>query len=69
MITVQMQQKERQRDQKHATADLQQESLVTTTFLVNHPITTAQGAALLAKTSLGARRPLDHPATHAGHAG
>ncbi len=39
---------------------------MTTTFLVNHPITTAQFAALLAQTSLGARRPLDHPATLQG---
>ncbi len=40
--------------------------LSSTTFLVNHPITTAQFAALLAQTSLGARRPLDHPATLQG---
>ncbi|MGL5557075.1 MAG: GNAT family N-acetyltransferase, partial [Aeromonas veronii] len=39
---------------------------MTTTFLVNHPITTAQFAALLAQTSLGARRPLDHPDTLQG---
>ncbi len=35
---------------------------MTTTLLVNHPITTAQ----FAQTSLGARRPLEHPATLQG---
>lgn len=42
------------------------ECFVTTTFLINHPITTSQFAALLAQTSLGARRPLEHPATLQG---
>lgn len=39
---------------------------MTTTYLVNHPISAAQFAALLAQTSLGGRRPLDHPATLQG---